>query len=301
MHVLAPKGAPYTTPVALDNSNAVTLTLRGRFMPRYQALSQTTHSGLRFQRYTSYAFAAQDAVAPLVQQELVKACMQMPVAFIQQGEHFCPAAVQGFLPGKNLWVGADGRWVGGYVPAVYRSHPFALLPNEAGQMLLCVDADSGLLHASQGETLFDAEGSPTQAVKDVLGFLEQVARNRQATQAICAVLAQHQLIQPWPLQIQTAQGEQAITGLFRIDEAALNQLEAPALKTLQACGALAMAYMQLLSMQHMEKLAQQARRGSPTLGASQPSAVGKGLPVNSRGELDLEFLNQGGTLSFAGL
>lgn len=269
-------------------------------MSTYQALSPATHAALRFQRYTHYAFAAQDAMAPLVQQELVKACMHLPVAFIQQGAHFCPAAVQGFLPGQNLWLGADGRWEGGYVPAVYRSHPFALLPNEAGQMLLCVDADSGLLHASQGEALFDAEGQPTQAVKDVLGFLEQVAGNRRVTLALCDALAQQQLIQPWPLRVQTAQGEQAIGGLFRIDEAALNRLEAPALKALQDCGALSMAYMQLLSMQHLATLAQRAQRLSAQK-AAPASAAGHGLPVNSKGELDLEFLNQGGTLSFKGL
>ena len=63
-------------------------------MPKYQAITKTDFANLRWKRYESYHFAALDAVAPLVVQELPKACMTLPIAFIQQGEAFVPAAVQ---------------------------------------------------------------------------------------------------------------------------------------------------------------------------------------------------------------
>lgn len=273
------------------------------FMTKYHALSKIDHAGQSFQRYTSYGFAAAQNIAPLVQQELAKACMSLAIGFMRQGEHFMPVAVQGFLPGKNLLVAPDGRWLGQYIPAAYRGYPFALLPNEAGQLVLCIDTDSGLLADAdaegQGEALFDAQGEPTQAIQQVMHFLEQTARNRQATLDICKALAQQQLLQPWPMEVQTAQGKKEITGLFRIDEAALNQLDAQALKALQQGGGLQMAYMQLLSMQHLDKLAELAKAHEQHEQAQAQTAAA--LPVNSKGELDLEFLNQTDTLSFSGL
>lgn len=233
---------------------------------------------------------------PLVQQELVKACMALPIAFLEQGEHFVPVAVQGFAPGRNMCVAPDGRWMGAYIPAAYRGYPFALLPNEQGQWVLCMNADSGLISDSEGEALFDAEGNTSQAVKDVLRFLEQVAQNRQTTQVICDVLAQQQLLEPWQIKVKTGEGEQSITGLFRINESALNQLDAAALKTLQQTGALQLAYMQLLSMQHMSKLAELAKANAQY--AQQQATK---LQADKNGNLDLEFLNQNGTLNLSGL
>jgi len=83
-------------------------------VPKYQAITKTDFANLRWKRYESYHFAALDALAPLVVQELPKACMTLPIAFIQQGEAFVPAAVQGLQPGQNLFVSPDGRWIGPY-------------------------------------------------------------------------------------------------------------------------------------------------------------------------------------------
>jgi hypothetical protein len=128
-------------------------------MPKYQAITRTDFANLRWKRYESYAFAAQDAVAPLVVQELPKACMSLPIAFIQQGETFVPAAVQGLQPGQNLFVSPDGRWVGPYTPAAYRGYPFALANADNGQVVLCVDTDSGLVGEDYTETFFDEQGN----------------------------------------------------------------------------------------------------------------------------------------------
>ncbi|MDP1605898.1 MAG: SapC family protein [Rhodocyclaceae bacterium] len=62
----------------------------------------------------------------------------------------------------------------------------------------------------------------------MLNFLSQVANNRSATQRLCDLLQKHQIIQPWPIKVQGDQGEQAVEGLYRIDETALNQLPAEA-------------------------------------------------------------------------
>lgn len=264
-------------------------------MPQYVPIAASTHASKRWQRYSNYAFAAPDAVVPLVAHEMPKACMTLPLAFVQQGEQFAPVALLGLHSGQNLYVAADGRWLGAYIPSAYRGYPFALAQTPEGQQVLCIDADSGLVHDSEGEAFFDEHGQPSQPVKDVLNFLQQVHANRAVTQRVCTALSQLELLQPWPITLQSDQGEQALQGLWRIDEAKLKLLDAAALHRLQQTGALPLAYCQLLSMQHLPEL---GKRAQALAQASAPKPGPAPLPTTASGELDLEFLNDGGTLRF---
>ena len=51
----------------------LTTNLSNNTMPTFQAAAKGTHQHLRWKRYTSYTFVAQDTLAPLVAQELVRA------------------------------------------------------------------------------------------------------------------------------------------------------------------------------------------------------------------------------------
>ena len=263
-------------------------------MPSFHALSPSTHATQRWRRYTGYAFAAQDALAPLVAQELPRAALHLPIAFAQQGDAFTPVAVQGIAPGHNLFVAPDGRWLGGYTPAAYRAYPFALANLPDGQQVLAFDMDSGLLTEAGGEPFFEADGSPAPGVKGVMAFLTQVQINRVQTARICQALADHALLQPWPITVQGDGGDRTVQGLYRIDEAALNALAADALKAVQQAGALPVAYCQLLSVQHLPRLGELAQ-------AQRKTAAAPAVPTTPAGELDLSFLGQHGTLSLGGL
>ena len=231
-------------------------------MPNYQALSSEVHANKRFLRSTTYAFAATDAITPLVASELPKAVMSLPVGFLQQGESYLPVAILGVQTGKNLFVAQNGRWAGQYIPSSFRSYPFKLANTEDGQQVLCVDEDSGLIvedtstqgSSAVGEALFDAEGKPVQAVMDVLNFLNLTEQSRLRTIVACAALQKHQLIRPWSITLKTESGEQQIAGLFQVDEAALNQLSGEAMLEVREAGGLLIAYCQLLSMQHLPVL-----------------------------------------------
>jgi hypothetical protein len=230
-------------------------------MPRYELITKSGFSAQAWRRYDSYAFAAMDAVAPLVVEELAKACMCLPIAFLQQNDAFVPHAVQGLEQGRNLFV-VNGKWVAPYRPAVYRGYPFALGRGDDDQLHLCIDMDSGLVGAGEGfdQPFFDEAGEAAQPVKDALKFLQQIHRNRGVTQRVCAALAAEDLFQPWPLKVQTADGERNIEGLFRIDEARLNSLEPDALARVQKAGGLPVAYCQLLSMGNIQTLGLIARK-----------------------------------------
>ena len=224
-------------------------------MPRYELITKSGFAAQAWRRVDSYAFAATDAVAPLVVQELSKACMSLPIAFIRQNDAFVPHAVQGLEPGRNLFM-VNGKWVAPYTPAVYRGYPFAVTAGENDQLHLCIDMDSGLVGAGEGfdQPFFDEAGEAAQPVKDALNFLQQIHRNRAVTQRVCAALAAEDLFQPWPLKVQGPEGERRVDGLFRIDEARLNSLDPEALARVQQAGGLPVAYCQLLSMSNIQTL-----------------------------------------------
>ena len=221
-------------------------------MPNIVPISRERHADKGWKRFDSYAFAARTALVPLVAAELPKAAMSLPIAFVRQDERYVPVAVLGLEPTTSLFVAPDGRWIGAYIPSALRGHPFALARTENGDRVLCLDEDSGLLtEAGQGEPFFDAAGEPTESLKQVLDFLQQVERNREQTTLVCDTLARLELIRPWPIQLKAGENERRIQGLFQIDESALNHASDEHFLELRRVGGLPLAYCQLLAMQHI--------------------------------------------------
>ncbi|NEV61100.1 SapC family protein [Thiorhodococcus minor] len=228
-------------------------------MPKFVPISRERHGTKRWRRFTSYSFAARSALAQLVAAELPRAAVSLPLAFIEQGDAYAPVAVLGLEPGMNLFVQDDGRWAGSYVPSAFRSHPFSLAQADGDQLVLCVDEESGLLtDGAEGEGLFSEQGEPSDALAQVLGFLQEIERNKAPTRAACAELASHDLLQPWPIKIKTTAGDRQVEGLFKVDEGGLGKLPDDAFLRLRKSGALPMAYCQLLSMHHLGALQQLA-------------------------------------------
>ena len=256
-------------------------------MPQLSALTPEHHAHKRWKRYTSYAFARDRAVAPLVAAELARAALSLPIVFLQQGETWFPAALLGLAPETNLFVAPDGRWLGGYVPAILRGHPFQLARAQDEQWVLCIDESSELIvDGPDGEAFFDADNKSSVAVNEILEFLGQVARNREITEKASAALARHGCLRPCPITVKTDSGDKQISDLYQLDENALNQLDDAAFLELRRLGALHIAYLQTLSLQHLPHLAQLAEARTQVA-----------LPVQN-GDIDLSFLSQGGTLKF---
>lgn len=224
-------------------------------MVSIQPISRERHKNKRWQPFESYEFARGEAIAPLVGAEVAKAMQTCPVGFIRDGEQFIPVAVLALQAGRNLFIAPDGKWIGGYIPAALRGYPFRIGGTESGDQILCIDEDSGLVtDGPEGEAFFDETGELSEETKKILEFLGQTHHNRSATLKLCSLLSERDLIVPWDITIRTADGDQPLSGLYRIDEQALNALETEPFDTIRRAGALPLIYSQLLSMQHMNLL-----------------------------------------------
>lgn len=238
-----------------------------------QAVSRSRHGALRWRRYTDYRFAAGTALAPLAAAEIAQASLAFPLAFVERGGHWSLNVVLGLLPGHNLFVGPDGAWLGGYVPASFRGYPFLIGVQADGAPTFCVDEGSGLVtDASEGEDFFDAEGQLSPLAGQVLAFLRGTAESEDLAGHACDRLAAAGALEPWPITIQTDAGPQALTGLHRTSEAALAAMEAGAFAALRAGGSLALAYAQALSTANLPRLGQLAQAHAQARNQAQAQA-----------------------------
>ena len=251
-------------------------------MPRYIALNNEVHRQYAWRRPASYAFTAEQTLAPLLLSELPHALPILPMGFRQGTDGvFELVAVLSLQPSLNLFVTPEGRWLGGYIPAAFRGYPFRLLRSEGSEQLtVCIDEQSGLLESQASDDtipLFQPDGTPSEAVVKMMGFLEKCEAERQATQRAVDLLALHKVITEWPLKIDRGEGEpQQVTGLFKIDEPRLNKLSQKALSELQKGGALAVAYAQLFAQHRIagfrrlyemrDKLAEKTETPAPDQG-----------------------------------
>jgi hypothetical protein len=236
-------------------------------MPNYTPITKQTHANKHWQKFTSYHFAANTRIAPIVAAELGQAVRTLPMVFIKQGEHFILCALMGLEPDQNLYIAPDGRWLGGYVPAAFRGYPFSLQNNT-----LHIDEGSGLVSEdTSGQALFDTTGELTKPVQEVLNFLQQIEQNRTVTDRAVAALAGAGCITPWDLTLQ----DHKVDGCHRIDETRLNTLPDKDFLALRRAGSLMIAYGQVLSMTNVqifgrlaaisEKLSPQPREFDDTL------------------------------------
>lgn len=231
-------------------------------MPTWQAIQSRQHINAGWRPPTDYRHAKEDALAPLVISELGQALPHYPLAFTQKSGEYQLVAMLSLQSGINLYVDTNNRWIAPYIPACFRSYPFNLLPNQKGDLVVCIDSDSGLFHEKaepDDKPLFTAEGQPTEELQETIDFMQNRHKQQMLTQQAVKQLAEHNLIQPWPVQIKTGEEVQNVQGLHRIDEKSLKSLNSNALSNMMQNGALAIAYAQLLSMNQISLLVERAK------------------------------------------
>lgn len=224
--------------------------------PQIAVVSPDEFGNKCWSRFNSYDFAGAHLIAPIVLSELAVAQKALPLGFVEQADSVNLVGLLGLSEGRNLFVSTTGDWLGVYVPAFFRAHPFTLLPDQEGTLTLCVDMSSGLVsEGSEGEKFFNEDGEATESIKNVLTFLGNLQESRNATVLACKAIKDAGLLTDWDINIRTAANEDSevakLKGLLRIDENKLAELDAEALLALRSAYALPIIYAQLFSIQNL--------------------------------------------------
>lgn len=223
------------------------------------ALSPSTHATKKFLPRERYHFVKEKNFVPILLAELSHLIPHYLLGFVKNGDRFLAVALLG-MSEKNLYVNHDGMWLGSYVPSAFRAYPFAIAKDtQSEQNVFCLHEEA-LSDAKEALPLFDDEGAISSETKRHLEFLQQCETNKVQTQRAVDALQDAGVLVPWELTLKDAEAKPvAINGLYRIDEQALNALDASQLLEVRNSSGLVLAYAQLFSMLQSEQLTQRAQ------------------------------------------
>jgi SapC len=216
-------------------------------------------------------FVQRGNAVPISHTEFQPIARNYPIVFTtgDHGKTYAAVAVLGLNAGENLFYG-EGRWSSGaYIPAYARRYPFCMARVNVNKVeqknrLICVEKSA--LDEAQGEAMFDAAGQPSEKWKGVERLLSQYEADLERMREMCALLADYGLLEPFSMQAKMKQDKggaaMQMTGMHRVAEKSLENLNAAQLKNLIRKGYLARIYLHLLSLENFARLLD--RKGART-------------------------------------
>ncbi len=206
-------------------------------------------------------FAQRGNAIPISLSEFQPVAREYPIVFTasDNAQSFAPVAVLGLVAGENLFY-HDGRWAGGvYIPAYARRYPFCMAKvnvNSVEQQnrLICIEKT---YIDESGEAMFDTQGQPSAKWRDLERLLGEYEADLERSREMCSILADYGLLEPFTMQA-SVRGQEAkplqITGMYRVVEKKLENLNSAQLKNLVRKGILARLYLHLVSLENFGRL-----------------------------------------------
>ena len=168
---------------------------------------------------------------------------------------FTQAANWKLWSGDNLFVDAQGKWTGNYVPAFLRRLPFIVADIGEGRLGVCVDENSTQLSETEGEAMFDDKGEPTQLLKDAVSFVQTYHDESERTRMFCELLVKHDLLTSMNATFDLPNGEKlTVDGLLMVEDAKLQGLKDEAALELFRSGAMSWIVAHQLSMSNFQRI-----------------------------------------------
>lgn len=188
-----------------------------------------------------------------------------PIVFQKQpaGTGFQALALFGWKEGENLFLDGD-RWDAAYVPLAIERQPF-MIGFDGSEPVIHLDAQSPRLSTTEGEPIFLPHGGTTEYLQRVNSMLQALHEGLQAMPAFVEALTTRQLLEPFTLDIEHADGSlHRWAGFYTVHEERLRQLDGAALESLHRAGFLEPIYMVLASMSRLRDLIDRAERRRPS-------------------------------------
>ena len=233
--------------------------------PEFTILHREAHRMLKFNRAERDMNWVRGLITiNLAASEMPSAALAFPCVMTHGESGGRLLAITGLEQGRNLFVDDKGRWLGEYLPAVLRTWPFRLLDQEDEEGSRPIAVQREALNLSKGEALFDDKGQEMPWLKGVMQELVALDAAESTTSAMVNALHAAGVLTERALQAVLPNGRQMeLTGFLSVDEHKLNALEDKVVADLHRQGALAMAYLHLLSLRQFKDLMDMAAALEP--------------------------------------
>lgn len=234
-------------------------------MTNHAILDSSSHRDLRV-RVDAGADLGDGVMATLtVPAEFRRVQAHFPILFRRETgqETVFAVALLGFETGENLFLGAAG-WDAGYRPLSLAIQPFLIGRATDGDAPAQVHVDLGhprIAASGEGVRLFDASGLATPFLDEIADKLGELDEGYRDSAAFFAALAEHDLLEPFTLEVTLDDGSlNSLVGFHAIDEARLRALDAAALGRLHEAGHLMPIFMAMASLAQIKSLVDRKNR-----------------------------------------
>ncbi|MCC6535242.1 MAG: SapC family protein [Burkholderiales bacterium] len=224
--------------VPLNKAHRVLVPQRGKITPAFRNLNALPVSLVEF---------------PLVARDYA-----IVFATADAGKTYVVFAVLGLEAQSNLFLMSDNTWDRrAYLPAYVRRYPFCMATITVDgklrdERLVCVEKKA---LRDKGDRLFDDAGTPLPEWERQQKLLIEYEADLQRTNEMAATLAGLGLLEPFTMQARPNEGPPiALSGMARVSEEKLGQLEGEKLKELMHKGYLARIYAHMGSLDNFQRL-----------------------------------------------
>lgn len=252
------------------------------------AITSDRFANKRWRENGNYQFAQSRMICELAVQEIPMASLSYPVAILAHEEQYHFIALLGVKQKENLFVSAEGRWLGRYIPAVLRAYPFRLTLDDNGSKILCIGEAAGVI-GDEGERFYEEDGStPSAAIREKMNFVSEVDRGMAEATRVGELLHDEGVLKTWDIQRGGGDEPPLSQQLQVVDEGQLNTLSGERLAFLRDEGALSLIYSQLSSLNNMQNLKNRAMLRDKASGETDLKGL---LDVNAEAQDSLNFEN----------
>lgn len=228
----------YSEIVPLNKTHKVLVPQRGKITPAFRNLNALPISLVEF---------------PLVARDY-------PIVFVTAdgGRSHAAFAVLGLEAQSNLFLMSDNTWDRrAYLPAYVRRYPFCMATITVdGKMreerLVCVEKKA---IRDKGDRMFDEAGNPLPEWEQQQKLLVEYEADLLRTNEMANHVAALGLLEPFTMQARPNQGAPlALSGMSRVSEQKLAELDADKLKDLMQKGYLGRIFAHLGSLENFQRL-----------------------------------------------
>lgn len=233
--------------------------------------------------HNDWRFSAQLNSIFLAATEFGDACREYPIVFVAAGKDekdanktlVAPIAVLGVSQQDNLFVEAGGSWRGRYLPAMLRTYPFCTAKVSDEQFAVCFDSAWSGVSATEGVSLYDAEGKPGELLANVQKQLEVLETEVQRTRLLCARLLELDLLRDMRFDATFGDGRKhTVEGFLTIDQDRVKTLPDATVLELHQNGVLGLIHAHWVSLGNMRTLLDWHQSRHPAVvGSPAPAAA----------------------------
>lgn len=249
------------------------------FYNAVEPLNVTAHGKLKVRPVLKMPQVGRTHAIPLTVDEFTLVQRHYPIVFTV-GETPIPIALMGLNEGVNTFIDDKGKLLEDvYIPAYARRYPYLLakLTPESEELSLCFDPSSGMLgDFKDGESLFDSEGKPAEAVQGALDFCQKFEEAGAKTQAFIQELNRKELLMDGEIAITRNDDPErpyVYRGFKMVNEEKLRALDAETAQQWTANGIMALIFAHMFSMDVMRVIfGRQMAQNKVPAAAEQPAA-----------------------------